>query len=344
MKFNDEITLNIAKAVSDVMEGKAKKEEVKYPHKMYHPETGEEVEVKDKAGHDKYSKLGYTHTPKEVAQPKQKGEKEFKSIHDIEVSGEAPDGKVKKAKKGDYYKEETNIKENKEQLKKQIDQARAKVAQLQRFKQNATNRNQARKMQQKVWDAQDRLEKLRDKYEKAEDYKSEEATPTAPAKEESEKQKKYQAFFNKALKKFGVKSPSELDDEKKKEFFDYVDANYEADNETDESVKEETQLDEIIGARIPDAGKDSSGIRKAVGKDGGSDGGMDNKEKVGYNALKAIAQKMYKAMDDEENANNEEEQERAIDAVQKYRAEFQSKAKFYKDATAKKAKADAKKG
>jgi len=276
MKFNDEITLDIAKAVSDVMEGKAKKEEVKYPHKMYHPETGEEVEVKDEAGHDKYSKLGYTHTPKEVAQPKPKGEKEFKSMHDIEVSGEAPDGKVKKAKKGDYYKEE--------------------------------------------------------------------ATPEGPAKEESEKQKKYQAFFNKALKKFGVKSPSELDDEKKKEFFDYVDANYEADNETDESVKEETQLDEVIGARIPDAGKDSSGIRKAVGKDGGSDGGMDNKEKVGYNALKAIAQKMYKAMDDEENANNEEEQERAIDAVQKYRAEFQSKAKFYKDATAKKAKADAKKG
>jgi len=182
MKFNDEITLNIAKAVSDVMEGKAKKEEVKYPHKMYHPETGEEVEVKDKAGHDKYSKLGYTHTPKEVAQPKPKGEKEFKSIHDIEVSGEAPDGKVKKAKKGDYYKEE--------------------------------------------------------------------ATPEGPAKEESEKQKKYQAFFNKALKKFGVKSPSELDDEKKKEFFDYVDANYEADNETDEGVKEE--VDKIAVKKYAD--------------------------------------------------------------------------------------------
>ena len=52
MKFNDEITLDIAKAVSDVMEGKAKKEEVKYPHKMYHPETGEEVEVQDKADYE----------------------------------------------------------------------------------------------------------------------------------------------------------------------------------------------------------------------------------------------------------------------------------------------------
>ena len=43
----------------------------------------------------------------------------------------------------------------------------------------------------------------------------------------------YQAFFQKALEKFGVSSPDELDDEKKKELFNYVDANYKADNETD---------------------------------------------------------------------------------------------------------------
>ena len=110
MKFKDDETISIASTVKDVLEGKAvKKEEegeVKYPHKMYHPKTGEEVEVKDKAEHDKYNKLGYTHTPKEVAQPKAKGEKDFKSMHDVEVSGEAPDGKVTKAKKGNYYKEE----------------------------------------------------------------------------------------------------------------------------------------------------------------------------------------------------------------------------------------------
>ena len=35
------------------------------------------------------------------------------------------------------------------------------------------------------------------------------------------------------LKKFGVSSPDELEGEKKKEFFDYVDKNWEADNETD---------------------------------------------------------------------------------------------------------------
>tara|TARA_Y100000004_G_scaffold177465_1_gene219068 strand:+ start:94 stop:756 length:663 start_codon:yes stop_codon:yes gene_type:complete len=36
----------------------------------------------------------------------------------------------------------------------------------------------------------------------------------------------YQAFFQKAMKKFGISSPDELDDEKKKKFFNYVDANY----------------------------------------------------------------------------------------------------------------------
>lgn len=51
--------------------------------------------------------------------------------------------------------------------------------------------------------------------------------------EASEKQKKYQAFFQKALKKFGAKSPAALDKEKRKEFFNYVDKNYEADSEED---------------------------------------------------------------------------------------------------------------
>ena len=43
----------------------------------------------------------------------------------------------------------------------------------------------------------------------------------------------YEAFFQSAMKKFGIKSPDELDDDKKKEFFNYVDANYKAKKETD---------------------------------------------------------------------------------------------------------------
>lgn len=106
-------------------------------------------------------------------------------------------------------------------------------------------------------------------------------------------------------------------------------------------------ISEIIGnVRIPDAGKDSSGIRKAVGKDSDSSdnsSGMDNKEKVGYNALLQIAKKLNKAYNDEATANSDEAEERAVDAVYKYRNEFKSKAKFYKDATVAKARADAKK-
>ena len=106
-------------------------------------------------------------------------------------------------------------------------------------------------------------------------------------------------------------------------------------------------ISEIIGnVRMPDAGKDSSGIRKAVGKDSDSSddsSGMDNKEKVGYNALLSIAKKLNKAYNDEATAQNDEAEERAIDQVQKFRAEFNSKAKFYKDATVSKARADAKK-
>tara|TARA_R100000030_G_scaffold33005_1_gene24568 strand:+ start:911 stop:1564 length:654 start_codon:yes stop_codon:yes gene_type:complete len=43
----------------------------------------------------------------------------------------------------------------------------------------------------------------------------------------------YEEFFQKAMKKFGISSPDELDDDKKKKFFNYVDKNYKADNERD---------------------------------------------------------------------------------------------------------------
>ena len=35
------------------------------------------------------------------------------------------------------------------------------------------------------------------------------------------------------MKKFGIKSPAELDDEEKKKFFNYVDSNYKGKNEED---------------------------------------------------------------------------------------------------------------
>ena len=54
------------------------------------------------------------------------------------------------------------------------------------------------------------------------------------AEQTEEEDTKYQKFFRKALEKFGVDSPADFDsEEKKKEFFDYVDKEYKADKEED---------------------------------------------------------------------------------------------------------------
>ena len=48
----------------------------------------------------------------------------------------------------------------------------------------------------------------------------------------------YQKFFQSAMKKFGVSSPGELEGDKEKEFYNYVDKNWKGDNEKKESVEE----------------------------------------------------------------------------------------------------------
>jgi hypothetical protein len=51
----------------------------------------------------------------------------------------------------------------------------------------------------------------------------------------NEGSEEYKKFFASALKKFGVKSPTDLDDDKKREFFNYVDKNWKAKDEVKES-------------------------------------------------------------------------------------------------------------
>ena len=51
--------------------------------------------------------------------------------------------------------------------------------------------------------------------------------------EEITEDDEYDKFFQSALKKFDASSPADMDDEKKKKFFNYVDKNYDAENETD---------------------------------------------------------------------------------------------------------------
>ena len=45
--------------------------------------------------------------------------------------------------------------------------------------------------------------------------------------------KEYEEFFRKAMKKFGVTEPDQLEGDKKRDFFNYVDKNWAADKETD---------------------------------------------------------------------------------------------------------------
>ena len=56
------------------------------------------------------------------------------------------------------------------------------------------------------------------------------------AAEASGDKEAYQKFFNKVLKKFSVSSPAELEGEKKKKFFDYIDKNWKADHEEEASM------------------------------------------------------------------------------------------------------------
>ena len=61
-------------------------------------------------------------------------------------------------------------------------------------------------------------------------------------REASGGKEKYQKFVNTMLKKFGVKSPAELEGDKKKKFYDALDAGWDGDNEEPEKgdVKEDT--------------------------------------------------------------------------------------------------------
>ena len=70
--------------------------------------------------------------------------------------------------------------------------------------------------------------------------------------EVTNEEKDYEAFFNKAMKKFGISSPADLKtDEKKKEFFNYIDKNFKADNEEDEEMGEEEMQKSKMKTKAP---------------------------------------------------------------------------------------------
>ena len=216
MKLQDKEGLEIASTVKDVLEGKVKKEDKK--------------------------------KVQEYEEPRAKGEKDFKDKHVVKKSGMKNDG--------------TNIKEKKLKAGRgkatiDVDHTGKKIPEYERKYKTKCKKNRFGGMDvtgdknnilayMQASDGHgvdsDEIEELypellegykKAKKEEVDEEELEADSDKEEADEQSEKQKKYQEFFNKALKKFGVKSPAELEGDKKKEFFDYVDANYEGDNEAD---------------------------------------------------------------------------------------------------------------
>ncbi len=294
MKINDKETLSIAAAVSDVLEGKVKKEEAKYPHDMWSPE-GKKAVAKDEAEHKALAKKGYSHDKPEVdevAEPVAKGEKEFKAKHTVKKSGMKDDGtNVKEAYHGKKKKDVEEVlgfdkdnkhddeKEDKKDVKKEGNKF---TMALNAARKNGDDTFVVSGKKYKVEDYDDKDEKDKEEVEEAKSKFSkslvkkaselalkmggnmtgaakkiekmkkglsddpevkaalqlaneevnEDVVEEAHKMNEAEDNKaKYKAFFDKALKKFGVDSPAELKGEKKKEFFDYVDKNYNSEDE-----------------------------------------------------------------------------------------------------------------
>ena len=66
--------------------------------------------------------------------------------------------------------------------------------------------------------------------------RAQEPAPGQMTEAQSGGKEEYQKFFNAALKKFKVSSPADLKGDDKKKFYDYIDKNWEADNEKAEGA------------------------------------------------------------------------------------------------------------
>ena len=81
--------------------------------------------------------------------------------------------------------------------------------------------------------------------------RAQEPAPGQMAEAQSGDKEAYKKFFNAALKKFKVGSPAELKGDDKKKFYDYIDANWEGDNEKAEGAM--SQVREFKAQHMRDA-------------------------------------------------------------------------------------------
>jgi hypothetical protein len=272
--WNDDLTQSIAGTVSDVLEGKVKKEEMDPTDHVKAKDGGFSVvdangkEVKSFGKKDEADAYAIKNHDKlmsaknEVAEPEPKGEKEFKAKHKVKKSGDKEDGtnmkeeisisidymhKIdEKLKPGkgketidvDYIGDKALTKKVESKFKVKIKQTGSTTADIMGEKKNILAFMQSDAYMMADADIKDLFPELLEGVspEMADElpaagkdtgYMDEEEKDMSPA------QKKYQAFFKKALKKFGAESPADLDDDKKKEFFNYIDKNYKGENESD---------------------------------------------------------------------------------------------------------------
>ena len=260
--FNDEITKSIAKTVSDVLEGK----KVDVSDYVKQNKDGQ-FEVVDAKGNvlksfgrkDEAEGFAFKNLSKiqEVEEPRPEGEKKFKAMHKVKKSGEKEDGSVMKEEtiSIDYmHKIEEKLKPGRGKATLDIDYIgdRDLTKKLEKkfkikFKQTGSTtadvtgdkkmllaflKSDAFLMDDE--DVEDLYPDLLESKQVLPEEDKENGYVNLPIEELSDKQKEYQKVFKAAMKKFGVKSPADFkDEEKKKEFFDYIDKNYKADKETD---------------------------------------------------------------------------------------------------------------
>jgi hypothetical protein len=118
------------------------------------------------------------------------------------------------------------------------------------------------------------------------------------------KKAKYKAFFDKALKKFGVDSPAELKGDKKKEFFDYVDKNYNSEDEPGkDGVNEVLGFVKKVAKKVKDTvtGKsdDTPTKNPVTAFSNPSDGTLGARLKIAKQKLKDAQEKLKKAIADD---------------------------------------------
>ena len=79
--------------------------------------------------------------------------------------------------------------------------------------------------------------------------------------------KAYRKFFDKALKKFDIKSPADLKgDEEKKKFYDYIDKNWKGEHEQKEGVEKLSDKDLKTAMKYASTQKETDNACAEMGK------------------------------------------------------------------------------